>query len=221
LEHHPSALDALKQRFALRLDAALDACGYPVRTPARTRALASALGIDMTVATAFLSGLHLPDHGDLLALCTLLQQQPGYFLDEQVLELPPGTTVVKPMLNGEDLVLRLPSEILAAGEARKGLLYWRTPVAMGFGIEAGEYLIARAAAARVQAEPGKLYLLSGPQGVDVVRCTDVQNDRAVLQTATAGHVPLIVPAATPARASAGLSRLVASIRCGTSLHVRS
>jgi hypothetical protein len=221
LEPHEPALDLLATRFALRLEAALDAAGYPVRTAGRVRALSYALGVDMAMATSLLVGRQLPDYGELLALCDLVQQQPGYFLDEQVLEVPPGTAVVKPMLNGEDLVLRLPSEVLGASDARQGLLYWRTPVAMGFGIEAGEYLIALVAGRRMHAQAGKLYLLCTRQGIDVVRCGEVQGERAVFHGAGAAHVPVIVPATTSAAPAAALRRLVASVRCGSSLHPRS
>lgn len=221
MEHQEPALDLLKKRFALRLAAALDAAGYPVLQAARVRALATALGLDASLATAFLSGLHVADYAELLALCALLDRQPGYFLDEQVLDVPPGTTLVKPMLNGEDLVLRLPSEVLSASDARKGLRYWRTPAEMGFGIAAGEYLVALAPAPRAAPRVDRLYLLSGPHGIDVVRCADVHSDRAVFHTAAGGQVPLIVSSAARERGAGALSRLIASVRCGESLHVRS
>ena len=210
------AVAQLGRRFARRLDAALDANGYPVLKASRLRALATALGVDMTVATAFASGLQLPGYAELLALCELLHQQPGYFLDEQVLDMPPGTTVVKPVDFGEDLVLRLPSEVLSDAEARKGLRYWRSTVAMGFGIGAGEYLIASAQAMPPQAHC--LYLHRSEHAIDVVRCVDVQADRAVFHGQAAGGVPLIVPATLRARALRGFSKLVASIRCGGSFH---
>src|SRR3954469_9601734 len=65
------AVVQLGRRFALRLDAALDACGYPVLKASRQRALANALALDVTTVTTFASGLQLPDYCDLLALCSL------------------------------------------------------------------------------------------------------------------------------------------------------
>ena len=218
METGTDAVAQLGRRFAMRLDAALDASGYPVLKASRLRALAGALAIDMSLATALASGLLLPDYGQLLALCALLQQQPGYFLDEQVLDVPAGTMVVKPVDIGEDLVLRLPSEILSDAEARKGLRYWRTTVPMGFGILAGEYLIACATAQAVPPEPQRLYLHRSEHAVDVVRCVDVQADRAVFHREAANEVPLIVPTHLRGKGLRELSKLVASIRCGGSFH---
>jgi hypothetical protein len=218
LETGDDPIAHLGRRFALRLDAALDASGYPVLKASRLRALASALAVDMSVATALASGLQLPDYVQLLALCKLLRQQPGYFLDEQVLDVPPGTAIVKPVDFGEDLVLRLPSEVLSDAEARKGLRYWRTTVPMGFGILAGEYLIASTNGEGGPPERQRLYLHRSAQAVDVVRCVDVQADRSVFHRDATDHVPLIVPTGVRGRALRELSKLVASIRCGGSFH---
>lgn len=216
------ALEQLQRRFALRLDAALDALGYPVLKVSRTRALASALGVDIAVATAIMSGLHLPDYEQLLSLCGLVRQQPGYFLDEHVLDVPPGTTVVKPLGVGEDLVLRLPSDVLSDSEVRGGLKWWRAPVPMGFGLAAGELLIALAGDQLAAAEPERLYLYSSTQGIDVVQCVEAPIGRAIFRTDTpaANDVPLILPTGKRGRRAGELSKLVASIRCGSGLHVR-
>lgn len=214
------ALEPLRRRFGMRLDAALDGLGYPVLKAARTRSLATALGVDTAVAAAFISGLELPDYEQLLALCALLRQQPGYFLDAHVLDLPPGTRLVKPMGIGEDLVLRLPSEVLSDAQAAKGLQYWRATVPMGFGIGAGEYLVALAGAEEAGAQPHQLYLLYSEQTVEVVQCADVHSDRAVFHTDAVNDVPRIVPTGSHTKKLRDLSRLVASIRCGDSLHVR-
>lgn len=216
MQTEDEALDELRRRFALRLDAALNALGYPVLKAGRTRSLASTLGVDTAVATALMSGLVLPDYTQLLALCELLRQQPGYFLDVHVLDVPPGTSVVKPMGIGEDLVLRLPSEILIDAATANGLRYWRTTVPMGFGISAGEYLVG---AQDVHPEPNKLYLLYSEQAVEVLRCADVHSDRAVFHTDEATDVPRIVPSGSRGKKLRDLSKLIASIRCGNSLHV--
>lgn len=217
---HDDTLAELKRRFAMRLEAGLDGLGYPVLKVARARALAANLGVDISHATALMSGLFLPDYSQLLAVCQVVRQQPGYFLDEHVLDVPPGTTVVKPMEHGEDIVLRLPSEVLSESEARRGLRYWRTTVAMSFGIAAGEYLIALGADHDTAAEPNKLYLLSSKQGIDVVQCSEVHTDRAVFRTEAANDVPRIVPIGKRGRRVGEVSKLVASIRAGSSLHVR-
>jgi hypothetical protein len=218
LEHQNHALEDLQRRFASRLEACLDGLGYPVLKAGRTRALATTLGVDISVATSLLSGMYLPDFGQLLAVCEVVRQQPGYFLDEHVLDVPPGTTVVKPMEHGEDIVLRLPSEVLNEADARRGLRYWRTTVEMGFGIEAGEYLIALGGEHDSVAEPGKLYLLSSPQGIDVVQCSEVYPNRAVFHSAAAQDVPIIVPIGKRGRRVGEVSKLIAIIRAGSSLY---
>jgi hypothetical protein len=220
LEQQNHALAELQRRFATRLDACLDGLGYPVLKAGRTRALATTLGVDISVATSLLSGVYLPDFGQLLAVCEVVRQQPGYFLDEHVLDVPPGTTVVKPMEHGEDVVLRLPSEVLSDADARRGLRYWRTTVAMGFGIGAGEYVIALGGEHDSAAEPGKLYLLSSKQGIDVVQCSEVYPDRAVFHRAGAKDVPIIVPTGKRGRRVGEVSKLVASIRAGSSLYLK-
>lgn len=218
LDSDNDAVRQLQRRFALRLDAALTSIGYPVLTPGRARALANAIGVDISVATALMSGHYLPDYSQLLEVCKVSRRQPGYFLDEQVLDIPPGTMVVKPIGFGEDLVLRLPSEVLPEDEARKGLRYWRTTVRMGFGIGAGEYLIALGATKQTTAEPNKLYLLSSKTGIDVVRCSEVHANRAIFRTESTNDVPLIVPIGPLGKRLGKLGKLVASIRAGSSLH---
>lgn len=220
MDNENHALAELQRRFAMRLEAALDGLGYPVLKVARTRALATTLGVDISLATSLMSGVYLPDYGQLLAVCQVVRQQPGYFLDEHVLDVPPGMTVVKPMEHGEDIVLRLPSEVLSEADARRGLRYWRTTIPMSFGIVAGEYLIALGGDHDGTAEPNKLYLLSSRQGIDVVQCSEVHADRAIFRTEAANGVPRIVPIGKRGRRVGEVSKLVASIRAGSSLHVR-
>jgi hypothetical protein len=216
------ALEQLRHRFALRLDTALDALGYPGPKTARIRALAAALGMDLPLVTAMVSGLHLPDLEQLLPLCALLRRQPGYFLDECVRDLPPGTRVVRPLDIGEDLVLRLPSDVLSASEAQKDLRYWRATVPMGFGIAAGELLIVLTVEPHAAVEPRKLYLYSSRQSIDVIQCVEAHEDRAMFRTGAgvSNAVPLIVPTGKRGQHAGQLSKLVASIRHGGSLHPR-
>ena len=190
-------LDALRHRFALRLDAALDAAGYPALKVARVKGLAIALGVGISLATSLTSGYCLPEFQQLLELCALLHRRPGNFLDEHVADVSPGTAIVKPLEMGEDVVLRLPSEVLLVDAAWKGLRCWRTPLARGSGIQAGEYLIARDPALLLPAEPRRFYLYSGPRGYDVVRCVDVHSERVVFHSETAKDVPLNHPHRTP------------------------
>jgi hypothetical protein len=73
----------------------------------------------------------------------------------------------------------------------------------------------------VQPERERLYLHRSDHEVDVVRCLDVQTDRAVFHREPANDVPLIVPTRLRGRTIREFSKLVASIRCGGSLHASS
>lgn len=212
-------MEQLRRRFERRLATALDAKGFPANRLDRTKALGSALGIDTPVANTLLGGYVLPDYPQLLALCELLDRQPGYFLDERVDQLPAGTVVVKPLSVGEDLVLRLPSEVLRPRDVRRGLVYYRAKAGMGFGIGPGEYLIAFEPGEKVEAEPDRLFLFASDDGVEVRKCVEAGSGRAVFHDDQLHPVPLIVPTSTHGSSPAHFSRLVASIRCGDELHV--
>lgn len=213
-------LDKLTRRFALRLAAALDALGYPMKLSDRSKAIGAAIGTDPAVAASFLTGHLLPDYGQLLALCDVLDRQPGYFFDEHPGDIPPGTTIVKPLGAGEDLVIRLPSAEVSSRNSRRGLVYYRAKMPMGFGIEGGEYLIAFEPGASVVAEPQKLYLFSSDDGLEVRRCVEVGTGRAVFHTEARDDVPLIVSTAAHGTRPKNFSQIVARILCGTSLHAR-
>lgn len=212
-------MEKLHRRFEHRLATALDAQGFPANRLDRTKALGSALGIDTPVATTLLGGYMLPDYPQLLALCELLDRQPGYFLDERVDQLPPGTVIVKPLAVGEQMVLRLPSDVLRPRDVRRGLIYYRSKADMGFGIGTGEYLIAFAPSEKVQAEPDRLFLFTSDDGVEVRKCVEAGSGRAVFHDDQPHPVPLIVPTSSHGSGPAHFSRLVASIRCGDALHV--
>jgi hypothetical protein len=68
--------------------------------------------------------------------------------------------------------------------------------------------------------PSKLYLHYCEQGIHVLQCVEVQCDRAVFHSDGVDDVPLIVPTGRRATQPSELRKLVASIRCGSNLHVR-
>ncbi len=70
------------------------------------------------------------------------------------------------------------------------------------------------------AEPQKLYLLSSGRTIDVVQCAEVHADRAIFHTEAAKDVPRIVPTGKRGKRAGELSKLVATIRAGSSLIVR-
>lgn len=222
LENRDTPLEELSRRFARRLDAALDAMAYPARQLDRQNELAYALGVEILAATTLLSGLALPDYGQLLAICALTERQPGYFLDRQPPGFPEATTIVKPLGPGEPLVIRLPKDMLSPQDAAKGLVYHRAKVpTLGYGIEAGDYLIALKPSERPTAMAKRLYLFYEPTGFAVRRCAEVSSSRAVFYKYSQPEVPFIVPTKTPIAAadSGQFSQLVASLRGGKELHL--
>jgi hypothetical protein len=222
LENKDIPLEELSRRFARRLDAALDAMAYPARQLDRCRELAYALGVDISAATTLLSGLTVPDYGQLLAICALTERQPGYFLDRQLPGFPEATTIVNPLGPGEPLVVRLPKDMLSAQDAAKGLVYHRAKVpTLGYGIEAGDYLIALKPSERPTAMAKRLYLFHEPSGFAVRRCVEVSSSRAVFFECSQPEVPFIVPINTRVAAvdSGQFSQLVASLRGGKELHL--
>jgi transcriptional regulator with XRE-family HTH domain len=150
----------------------LDQLGFPGAMREKSRELAFRLGVDESLASAFLSGNALPDYEALLALCELTQKSPGYFLDPSADELPQGTRVVPAIGPGEDLAICLPDDMArgsAAGAAE--LSYFRARRDMGFGVRAGDCILA----VLVPMEPASMqkdhiYLVGCETGFDLRRC---------------------------------------------------
>jgi hypothetical protein len=215
----PDLLETLARRFVQRLDFALDSMGYPSKRLDRARQLSSALGLDVSVANGFLSGHTIPDYVQLAAICALTDQTYGYYLDEVVAAPGQQATTVKPLGPGEDLAVKLPKDMLSARDAAHGLVYHRAKVStLGFGIEAGDYLIAQSFELPPKPLPHRLYLFSGDDGFAVRRCVEVSGARAVFRDSREA-VPHIVHCANASDADGGgFGQLVASLRGGNELH---
>lgn len=206
----------------MRLTAALDALGFPAHGLDRTRKLAVELAVDPSTATELLRGHALPDYLQLQALCQLANRQPGYFLDEQLQFFPEGTSLVKPVGPGEDLVVRLPSDMTECAPTSHGLIYHRAKTPHGYGIEAGDYVIAIAPGEREQARLNLLYLFMGPDGFEVRKCVEVSASRAIFTSSRRSTVPFILPArahATEDDNSIDVSLILATLRVGSALHL--
>lgn len=208
-------LDRLHRRFSHRLSSALSAANYPIGESDRAARLAAVLGISQDDANGLICG-DLPAYPTLLALCTSLGKTPGFFLDEHT-EFPVGTCIVKGLVGGEQVVLRLPSHVLTSEDAGRGLTYYKAPDAMGYGVHPGDFLVAYAASPKIEAIVGKLYLFEGAAGYEVRQCTEVAPGRAVFRLDGEDPVPQIVPTQA-SRKHQHFSMLVATIRCGDALH---
>lgn len=147
----------------------LDQLGFPGAMREKSRELAFRLGVDESLASAFLTGDVLPDYEALLTLCALTQKSPGYFFDPSADELPQGTRVVPAIGPGEDLAICLPEGMVAAPDAE--LCHFRARRDMGFGVRAGDCILA----VFVPMEPASMqkdhiYLVGCETGFDLRRC---------------------------------------------------
>lgn len=205
-----SDVEALKRRFARRLDQAMAARGYPALRNDRCTALGAALHLTPSAANLLIGGFALPEPAALVALCREFGQQPGFFLDESDEPLPNGVVAVRPFNTGEVLALRLPSEDLEPGDANKGLVYYEAHEPLGFGIRRGDYVIAFDFSVLATPKPGKLYLFRGQSGMEVRLCTETEVGRAVFRAEDPASVPSIVSSGMQ-RATRSFSEVVATI----------
>ncbi|MCW5671542.1 MAG: hypothetical protein KIT86_17965 [Hydrogenophaga sp.] len=139
----------------------------------KSRELAFRLGVDESLASAFLTGDVLPDYEALLTLCALTQKSPGYFFDAGAEAMPQGTRVVPAIGPGEDLAICLPEGMVdgRASEDDAELGYFRARRDMGFGVRAGDCILA----VLVPMEPAsmqkdRIYLIGCETGFDLRRC---------------------------------------------------
>lgn len=169
----PLSIGDLSARFRARLRTSLDQLGFPGALREKSRELAFRLGVDESLASAFLTGDMLPDYEALLTLCALTRKSPGYFLDPSADALPQGTQLVPAIGPGEDLAICLP-EGMARGPTHQEdaeLCYFRARRDMGFGVRAGDCILA----VFVPMEPAsmqkdRIYLIGCETGFDLRRC---------------------------------------------------
>ncbi len=168
----PLSIGDLSARFRARLKMSLDQLGFPGAMREKSRELAFRLGVDESVASAFLMGDMLPDYDALLTLCALTQKSPGYFFDTNADALPGGTRIVPAIGPGEDLAICLPEDMADGRTAEDSeLCHFRARRDMGFGVRAGDTLLAML----LPMEPASMqkdhiYLVGCETGFDLRRC---------------------------------------------------
>lgn len=176
----PSNLSA---RFASRLNLVLDRLGYPGLPMARERALCLALSLEQGLATALMGGKQLPNWEVLLKLCALAGQQPSYFLDEVLNELPPQTRSIKALGSGEGLILRLPfcSSKLWADSSTEWT-YLKSNREMGFGVLTGDYIVNCSISAlnSETVSPSGLFLMNSNNRYGIYQCKEVTRTGVIL-----------------------------------------
>lgn len=173
---------SLGRLFSNRLRRALDQMGFPANTVDRARALAKPLDLDESTATSLLNGALLPDWELFISICGFTKSQPGFFLDESINQYPPDTRVVKPLISGENIVVRLPPKVSRDwGPASAEWTYLETKAPMGFGILANDYIVNFACPAKPHAvHVDTLYLIGVRNSFEVRTCVEVAKGRAVL-----------------------------------------
>jgi hypothetical protein len=186
----------LLKRFAGRLNKALDSLGAPAMPLDRARSFGVAIGVDPSSVSAMLNGFLMPDWDVLLKICAATNRQPGYFLDETVSELPPGTRLIKPLEGGDNIVIRIPDQDLKFD----GELDWSYIIApdhMGYGVVPGDYVISFSPArGTVPAVANRLYLMWSSSRFEILKCTDVQQGRSTfigMPTSKAKSMSTILP----------------------------
>lgn len=181
----PPRETTLLDRFAERLSSALDAKGYPRPHESRAQALANDLGIEQEVTSDWLRGLSVPSWPLFEKTCLLLEHEPGHFLDWMPREFPGDTELVRPLVSGEALVLRMPPE-RAGKTSFKGLVkkYVVASRHLGFGLRAGDLIVMgdmiEGGNAPLAAE--ELYLLVMGGRYFVVRCAHLTAGSAWLES---------------------------------------
>lgn len=209
-------IEQLQRRFANRLNLALNEAGYTQSRAMRAKELASMVGTDEQLPAGWLGGHMLPTWEQLIDICAATRRPPGFFLNEHVDDLPPGTSVVKCLGAGENLVMRLPSDVVSDRVLRRGLVYFLAPQAMDFGVLAGDYIIAFKPSESVLAELGKLYLFGLQDRFAVRKCVEVTGGRAVFESPGDADIPLIRSLAPQAHPQ-DFSEILCVWRMGTSL----
>jgi hypothetical protein len=174
--------EALLKRFAGRLNLALDALGAPASALARARYLGDAIAHDTSYTSALLNGFLMPDWNVLAKLSLLINRQPGYFLDDSLIEYPPEMKLVKPFGSGESIVFRMP-EVVNIGNRIEPGSEWTYIIAkhpLGFGVLPGDYIVNAAMPnKRLAAQPRLFYLMWSHKAIELLQCVDIQSGRGV------------------------------------------
>lgn len=170
-------VELVARRFAKRLNLLLDELGYPVAPAARCQQLAATAELDVAVASSFLGGYVLPDLPALLALCSLFDREPGYFLDKSPPSLLPGTKIANSLTPGSDpIVIRLPDAMTPSTinyAEPSEFDYLRAPGSMAEHVWRGDLLIAAKVAPwdkQFGFQAHTHYLLEWPAGFQLGYC---------------------------------------------------
>lgn len=183
-------LEDLYARISQRLNKALDAHGYTYVLVERAKELGRTCRLDPQITTGWLTGHLAPTLPQLVDLAARLQREPGYFLDKDGDEFPPGTMAV-PCLNiGEPMAIRFPSDLLGAAEARRGLVYLRATRDLGFNVKTGDYVFAFARATDLAVAADRLYLFWEDR-FHLRVCTRLTAGQAIFASEKQADVPAV------------------------------
>lgn len=177
------APELFSQRAALRLGKLLDEEGFPVQLLGRANALATKLSIDPVAATQLLSGIVHWNWDDLLHICTVFEKSPGFFLDKYPsADFPSDTKVVTSIEGGESIVWRVPNGFLKHPFQMSPdvvLSYLTAPEDVTSMFEPLSLLVfASHPSVALNLTVGFAYVLQTKSGVDVMRCSGIQEKSA-------------------------------------------
>jgi transcriptional regulator with XRE-family HTH domain len=208
-------LALVRARIADRIRLAMRRRNFPASPAEAYGQLATALGWDISAIVHLVSGNASPSLEQLVALSRELAEPLSFFTDEREEPLPTGTVVVEPVDSGEPLVIRLPSEQLAPRIAGQGLVYFYALRAMGFGVEAGCYVVATRGFPDGLPYAGRLYLFDEDGRIELRICADTTSGRSVFKGEDGSS--MIWPAVDRIDAFTH-GEVVALLRCGQTVH---
>jgi len=208
----------LSGRITRRVRAAMKHQGLPQTGYSAHQALADVTGWHLTVASQMLSGKVMPTLEQLLVLSDVLHHPMSYWFDENEPPLPRDLNRVHGESGEEDLILRLEDGFVPPEVKTAGMVHHRTRRSMGFGVEAGDSVVACKAMPAAGPRAGRLYLFRNGDEFQLLLCQEADG-RAVFRAMANASVPRI--GALGAAGSADdfrCGQVVAIVRAGDQFH---
>lgn len=212
------ATQELSARITRRVRAAMRQQGFPQSGYNAFQALADATGWNLTVVSQVLSGKVTPTLQQLLVLSEVLDHPMAYWFDQNEPPLPRDLHRVPGESGEEDLILRLEDGFLPPEVKTAGMVHHRTRRPMGFGVEAGDSVVASKVMPVGGPRTGHLYLFRHDDDFQILVCVE-SDGRGVFRRIDDAAVPRIGAASAHASGKEfSCGQVVAIIRAGEQFH---
>jgi hypothetical protein len=207
------------RRAAQRLNALLNEMGAPIDLLGRSKKLQALTNLDLDQTRRMLGGTVPWDWDQLATACAAFGKEPGYFLDEHpVPGIPSDTKVVTGADGGEAIAFRPPKGFLRSEVPGGPWRYASQVQQSAFFVQGSLVLFAEAATSELSLAPAQDYVVESEAGLDFMRCLDVRNTTAHLETGAAGTVPCVLPVAVSARPLSSWPRVVGRVLASVRAH---